>query len=229
MTEVTFLVWYRHDIVRQFRRSLKDQRDVHSRLMSVYPEVPHYWYLILGIIAFVIAVITIEVFDTKLPVWGLILALIVALVFIVPVGMIQAITNQTIALQVLAELVVGYVLPGRPVAMMIFKTFSFISMSQALQFLGDLKLGHYMKIPPRTIFFAQILATTISVFVVVGVQIWMFGHIPDLCSPDQAAHFICPSTSVFATAAIVWGGIGPQRMFSGDALYVALFYDKVTL
>jgi len=219
----TFL-WYRHDLVRQFRRSIKDQRDVHSRLMSVYPEVPQYWYLILGIIAFILAVITIEVFDTQLPVWALLLALVIAIIFLVPIGMIQAITNQSIAMQVLAELLVGYVLPGRPVAMMIFKCFSFISMSQALAFVGDLKLGHYMKIPPRIMFSAQVVATVISVFVVVGVQSWMFAHIPDMCSPDQSANFICPSTSVFATAALVWGGIGPQRFFNNGSLYSPVLY-----
>ncbi|KAH8113799.1 OPT oligopeptide transporter [Phellopilus nigrolimitatus] len=219
----TFL-WYRHDIVRQFRRSLKEHRDVHSRLMSAYAEVPHYWYGALGLFAFILSVIVIEVFDTKLPVWGLVLALGVALIFLVPVGMIQAITNQTVALQVLAELIVGYALPGRPVAMMIFKTFSFISLTQAISFLGDLKLGHYMKIPPRTMFMAQCLATIISVFVVVAVQNWMFTNIPDLCSPTQADHFICPSTSVFATAALVWGGIGPSRMFNAGSLYHPLLY-----
>ena len=40
--------------------------------------------------------------------------------------MIQAITNQQIGLNVITELIVGYALPGRPVAMMIFKTFGYI-------------------------------------------------------------------------------------------------------
>ncbi|EJC97675.1 OPT oligopeptide transporter [Fomitiporia mediterranea MF3/22] len=219
----TFL-WYRHDIIRQFRRSLRDQRDVHSRLMSVYPEVPMLWYLGVLVIAFVMGVITIEVFDTKMPVWALVFALGIALIFLLPVGMIQAITNQTVAMQVFAELIAGYVIPGRPVALMIFKTFCFISLSQAVAFLGDLKLGHYMKVPPRTMFTAQIVATILAVFVSLGVQDWMFGNIPDLCSPDQKARFICPSTSTFATAALIWGGIGPARMFSSDSLYQPILY-----
>ncbi|TDL28758.1 OPT oligopeptide transporter [Rickenella mellea] len=217
------VLWYRNDIARQFRRTIKDHRDVHSRLMSAYPEVPQYWYGILGLSAFVMGVITIELWDTKLPVWALVLALIVSLVFLVPVGMIQAITNQTVGLNVFAELLVGYFLPGRPVAMMIFKTFSFISMSQALSFVGDLKLGHYMKIPPRTMFIAQVIPTIVTCLVVVAVQIWMFANIPDLCTQDQPSHFICPGTRVFATAAMVWGGIGPRRMFS-EGLYQPVLY-----
>lgn len=228
LSEYTFteprIVWYRRDIMLQMRRSLKENKDIHSRLMAVYPEVPHMWYGALGLIAFALAIVTVTVFDTKLPVWALIIALIFAMVFVIPIGMIRAITNQMVALQILAELIVGYMLPGRPVAMMIFKTFSFIAMSQALSFLSDLKLGHYMKIPPRMMFLAQVIATIVSVFVVVGVQSWMFSNIPDLCQPDQPHSFTCPSTSVFATAAMVWGGVGPRRLFSSGALYNPLMY-----
>ena len=212
-------VWYRHDIIRQFRCSLHEQRDVHSRLMAVYKEVPHYWYGILGIIAFVLSITVIETWDTQLPVWALILALLLAMIFVIPIGIIQAITNQTTSLQVLAELIVGYMLPGRPVAMMIFKTFSFISLVQAVNFSADLKVGHYMKVPPRMMFSAQVIATVLSVFVSVLVQRWMFSNIPDFCSPDQVSRFTCPTTSVFALAAMVWGGVGPKRMFSPGALY----------
>lgn len=63
--------------------------------------------------------------------------------------MIQAITNQQIGLNVITELIVGYLLPGRPVAMMLFKTWGYVSMSQALQFSSDFKLGHYMKEPRK--------------------------------------------------------------------------------
>jgi OPT family small oligopeptide transporter len=219
----TFL-WYRHDIVRQFRLSLHEQKDVHARLMTAYKEVPHYWYGLLGIVAFILSVILIEAWDTQLPIWGLLLALLLAVVFVVPVGIIQAITNQTASLQVLAELIVGYVLPGRPVAMMIFKTFSFISLFQAISFSADLKLGHYMKIPPRIMFSSQVIATTLSVFVSVLVQRWMFANIPDLCSQTQKSNFICPTTSAFALSSMVWGGVGPRRLFSPGAMYSPMLW-----
>lgn len=37
-----------------------------------------------------------------------------------------------------------------------FKIYSDVTMSQALIFLQDLKLGHYMKIPPRIMFMTQV-------------------------------------------------------------------------
>ena len=60
--------------------------------------------------------------------------------------MIQAITNQQIGLNVITELIIGYMLPGRPIAMMLFKTYGYITMLQAIQFTSDYKLAHYMKI-----------------------------------------------------------------------------------
>jgi len=46
--------------------------------------------------------------------------------------------------------------PGRPLANVSFKTYGYISMSQAIMFLQDFKLGHYMKIPPRSMFIVQV-------------------------------------------------------------------------
>lgn len=46
-------------------------------------------------------------------------------------------------------------LPGRPVAMMLFKTWGYITMAQALTFTSDFKLGHYMKVPLVVLFFLR--------------------------------------------------------------------------
>jgi hypothetical protein len=44
---------------------MKDETDVHSRLMLAYREVPQWWYATLGLIAFALGIVTIEVWDTK--------------------------------------------------------------------------------------------------------------------------------------------------------------------
>lgn len=62
-------------------------------------------------------------------------------------------------LNVVTELVIGYMYPGKPLANVAFKTYGYISMSQALSFLQDFKLGHYMKIPPKAMFLVQVLDT----------------------------------------------------------------------
>ncbi|KAI0757331.1 OPT oligopeptide transporter [Daedaleopsis nitida] len=220
----TFL-WYRHDIMRQFRRSLRDEQDIHARLMAAYPEVPSWWYATLFVIAFVFGIIAIEIFpSTQFPVWAYIFALSIGFVLLIPIGLIRAITNQLPATNVLAEFIAGYVLPNRPIGAMVFKTYGFVPVYQTLFFLNDLKIGHYQKIPPRAMFMAQVVASTLACFVTVGVQEWQFANIEDFCSPTQKDGFVCNDINTFATAGIIWGGIGPNRLFSPGQMYNWVLY-----
>jgi len=87
-----------------------------------------------------------------------------------------------------------------------------------------------MKIPPRALFRTQIWATllsyslqisnlTISAFVNIMVMDWALANIKDICSPNQPNHFTCPGAQVFFTASVIWGAIGPARIFSPGQLY----------
>jgi len=113
------------------------------------------------------------------------------------------VTTTEIGINIVAEMVIGYALPGRPIAAMLFKTWGINTMSQALEFTSSFKLGHYMKIPPRPMFWCQIVATVISGTVQLGVQAWVFSNVKDICSPDQPDGFTCPTTTVFGTASII--------------------------
>lgn len=64
--------------------------------------------------------------------------------------------EQQPGLNIITEYVIGYLYPERPVANMCFKVYGYISMNQGLTFLADFKLGHYMKIPLRAMFMAQV-------------------------------------------------------------------------
>jgi hypothetical protein len=76
-------------------------------------------------------------------------------------------------------------------------------MSQALPFANDMKLGHYMKVPHRPIFFCQIVGTVVAGTVQLWVQEWMFSRVEDLCSPNQKDGFVCPDPNVFGNASII--------------------------
>ncbi|OJA16419.1 hypothetical protein AZE42_07233 [Rhizopogon vesiculosus] len=193
-TIVHSFIHFRKQIWYQARRSIGEHADIHARLMSRYPQVPEWWYLTLFALMFVMGVISIEIWPTQMPVWAFVVALLIAFTYVIPCGMIQAITNQQIGLNVITELIIGYALPGKPVAMMLFKTFGYITVTQALTFTADFKLGHYMKIPPREMFWCQIAAAVVAGSAQLLVQAWMFSTIPNLCAPDQKDGFTCPNT-----------------------------------
>ncbi|KZP16460.1 small oligopeptide transporter [Athelia psychrophila] len=223
-TFVHALLFFRKQIWTQSRRSIDEHPDIHARLMSKYKQVPEWYYGIILVVTFVIGIISIEVWHTQFPVWAYVIALLISFLYVIPIGMIEAITNQKIGLNIITELIIGYMLPGRPIAMMLFKTYGYITMLQALQFTSDYKLAHYMKIPPRTMFWGQVFATLFAATAQLGVQAWMFTNIPDMCSTTQKDGFICPNTEVFGTASIIWGVIGPARVFSPGQLYYSLCF-----
>ncbi|KAI0321348.1 OPT oligopeptide transporter [Amylostereum chailletii] len=219
----TFL-WYRKDIVRQFSSSMRLQRDVHSRLMGAYPEVPRWWYGAIAVVAFVFGIIGNEVADTGLPIWAYVVGVLVGIVFILPLGILQAITNQPLGVSVLAEMMGGYMIPGRPVANMVFKTMTYSTTYQALSFASDMKMGHYMKVPPQMMFMGQVLAAIIGVFSASGMQTWALHNIEDVCAPDQKDFFTCPDLSVFDSSALLWGNIGPKRVFGPGSTYYPIMW-----
>jgi OPT family oligopeptide transporter len=133
-------------------------------------------------------------------------------------------SSQQVGLNVITELIVGYALPGRPIAMMMFKTWGYIAMAQGLTLSSDFKLGHYMKIPPRPMFWAQIVASLVALTTQLGVQAWMFSNITNMCHDGVRDGFTCPYTTVFGTASIIWGVISPRNMFGEGKLYRPLLY-----
>ncbi|KAI3920464.1 hypothetical protein MKX01_000803 [Papaver californicum] len=201
--------------------------DVHNRLMKSYEPVPQWWFYTILFLMVSLALIACEGFgrQLQLPYWGILLACAIALVFTLPIGIIAATTNQVLGLNVITELVIGYLYPGKPLANVAFKTYGYISMSQALNFLGDFKLGHYMKIPPKAMFFVQLVGTVVASSIYFGTSWWLLTTVENICDPSKlpdGTPWTCPSDDVFYNASIIWGVIGPLRMFGSLGVYVKL-------
>lgn len=217
-------LFYGKDIVRRFRSSLGNDDDIHNKLMKVYKEVPQWWYLTIFVVCVGLSIFTTEFWPTHMPWWAVLLSIAMASISLLPIGIIQATTNMQAGLNVITELVIGYLLPGRPIANVIFKTYGYIGMNQGLTFLGDLKLGHYMKIPPRHMFWAQFYGTIIC-----GITNYIIMHLilTDTLHDDAAnlkGPWSAPNAKTFFTASVVWGVIGPQEMFGPDSKYSSLYW-----
>ncbi|XP_019182413.1 PREDICTED: oligopeptide transporter 7-like isoform X1 [Ipomoea nil] len=201
--------------------------DVHTKLMKRYKEVPEWWFTGILLVNISATVLICECFKNQLqlPWWGVLLACGFAFVFTLPIGIITATTNQTPGLNVIAEYIIGYLYPGYPVANMCFKVYGYISMKQGLTFLQDLKLGHYMKIPPRAMFMAQVVGTLVSAVVHLGTAWWLMETVPYICDRGQlppSSPWTCPGDHVFYDASVIWGLIGPRRIFGDLGYYSAI-------
>ncbi|KAI1660364.1 small oligopeptide transporter [Daldinia decipiens] len=213
---------HRKVIWDQYRNSTSEKPDIHMKLMQKYKEAPSWWYFSLFAIVLALAFVSVLAYPTNLTWWAFLLAVGISFTFSLPIGIIQAVTNHQIGLNVLTEFVYGYIQPGRPLALMLFKTYGYITMAQALSFVSDLKFGHYMKIPPRTMFMAQVVATTFSCFIQIAVLNFALGNIEGVCELTQPQRFTCPGGRVFFSASVIWGLIGPSRVFSPGQIYSGL-------
>lgn len=75
---------------------------------------------------------------------------------------------------------------------------------EGMSFVQDQKLGHYMKIPPRSTFIAQLLGSLVSCFVMVGTKTLLFSYIPGMCDEDRTDHLTCAVTRTFFTSSVIW-------------------------
>lgn len=233
--------------------------DVHTRLMKKnYEQVPQWWFHIVLLASFGLALFACEGFgkQLQLPWWGLILACGIAFVFTLPIGVIQATTNlvskqnnkiemplvellqpldldllicyicwQQPGLNVITELIIGYLYPGKPLANVTFKTYGYISMCQALYLIQDFKLGHYMKIPPKSMFIVQLIGTVVASTCSFSTAWWIINAIPNICDDTKlspSSPWTCPGYNVFYNASIIWGVISPLRMFTNAGIYPGL-------
>lgn len=163
--------------------------------------------------------------EVQLPVWGLLSAAALAFIFTLPISIITATTNQTPGLNIITEYVMGIVYPGRPIANVCFKVYGYMSMAQAISFLSDFKLGHYMKIPPRSMFLVQFLGTMIAGTINIGVAWWLLHSIDHICHKDKLppnSPWTCPNDRVFFDASVIWGLASPKRIFGKFGNYSAM-------
>ncbi|XP_047340578.1 oligopeptide transporter 6-like [Impatiens glandulifera] len=227
-TVVHIALFYGSDLWKQTKRvfgSREKKIDIHTKLMKSYKEVPMWWFVLILVVNIVMILFSCMYYEEvlQLPWWGVLLACAIAIFFTLPIGIIVATTNQAPGLNVITEYIIGYLYPERPVANMCFKVYGYISMTQALTFLSDFKLGHYMKIPPRIMFMAQVVGTVISVIVYQSTAWWLMDAIPNLCDTallPEDSQWTCPMDRVFYDASVIWGLVGPRRIF-GDLGYYA--------
>ncbi|KAL9712217.1 hypothetical protein Ac2012v2_005295 [Leucoagaricus gongylophorus] len=213
------LLYHGRTLLNGLKKIRVEADDIHAKLMRNYPEVPDWWYFSAFCVFFGLAIIAVEVWDTQVPVWALVLAVILPVIYILPSGFIYAMTGQGITLNILAQIIPGTLLSGNPLANMVFKAYSVQTLTEATSFVQDLKLGHYVKVPPRATFVVQMVATILAAFVQVGVKTWIFKSVPDMCDPNQSSQLTCPHNQVFFTASAVWGLIGPSRQFGSGSIY----------
>jgi len=138
------------------------QEDPHWVAMRKYDEAPWYWYLALLALSFFAGLIVVLKGQTTLPWWSYIVALLLGS-FITPFStLLYARMGNGIATNQLMKMVAGALNPGRPVANLYFSMWSHDVVATSINLAGDLKIGQYLKVPPRVMFLTQVYGTILG-------------------------------------------------------------------
>ncbi len=210
-------------ISKDAKSTLSKYDDPHSKMMSRYKEVPDWCFYSILVISLVLAIVCVKVYpESKTPVWGIFFTVGINFVFLIPLCLLLSVTGIQMGLNVLVELIVGYALPGNGVALMTLKALGYNIDGQADNFISCQKVAHYARIPTRALFRGQIIGVFVQAFVFLGVINWSMSNIEDMCDIHQKQRFTCASDRTFYSASVLWGVIGPKRVFNG--LYPTMKY-----
>ncbi|KAJ3040976.1 hypothetical protein HDV00_010048 [Rhizophlyctis rosea] len=213
------VLWYGKDIKRQFLSAIRqtthptDTLDIHNRLMSAYPDLPESYYLTFLVLLFILQILISIFTPFSMPVWAVFLSVGMAALSLLPLGVITAISGTTIGINVVTEFVAGVVMKGRTVSVMAFKSLAQNSMAQAVDLLGDLKLGHYMHIP--------LYGTVLGAITNVLTTFWTLNNLSHLLGKGTWQMI---TYQTFYNAGAIWGAIGPLRFFGPGAPYHPLIW-----
>lgn len=138
---------------RVIRRKKKQQdtneeeyQDIHNKLMGAYSEVSEWWYLATLLVACGLGFAGIAAWPTYTTAAVIPYGIILALIFVIPIGIIKAMTGIEVTLNVLAEFIGGMWVGGNALAMNFFKSFGYVTCAHAVHFAMDLKIAHYLKV-----------------------------------------------------------------------------------
>ncbi|QBZ65136.1 hypothetical protein PoMZ_06841 [Pyricularia oryzae] len=149
-----FLFWG-GDIKKTYR-SAREGRfdDPHHVIMAKnYKETPWWWFMVVLVGSFVLGLIVVTTQDVTLPAWAYIVSLLLGSIIAPFSTLLYSRYGNGIATNNLSKMIAGLILPERPIANMYFAAFSHNVINCTLNLSNDLKIGEYLKIPPRIIGF----------------------------------------------------------------------------
>jgi OPT family oligopeptide transporter len=220
------MLWYGSSIVSQTKTAFSQVKkdlytDVHNILMQQYKDIPDWMYATWFGLFLVIQILVCQYTPFAMPIWATLLAVFLGGSLTIPIGIIQAVSGSQMGLNVLTEFIIGFLLPGKTVAVMTFKSLGYNVMIQALALTKDLKIAHYMHISPIAMVAAQMSGSILGALLNTGTVFWildnMNGQLREIGGEWSATGY-----RTFAAAGSVWGAIGPARFFGTGSPYFIL-------
>ena len=222
-----------HEISEQYTDQL-------SILQRSYKEVPVWWYAALFSFTFIVLVTITASGHLFIPVWTTFVAMATGAIVVTPLGWLYALSNfQLVGCPVLLsflilltsqaigstnELLYGLMVNAvnghkNPAGASVYGSIAGDAWYRAQLQLQDMKIGHYMHVPPKAVFFSQIFGSFIGVPINYAVLKWVISSKFDYITgevDDPTHQWTGQELASSLTLGVQYVLLGPKRLFEID-------------
>lgn len=200
------ILFWGGEIVRTFKSAKQgvyaDRH--HAHMVAHYKEAPWWWYIFILVFSFILGLIVVTKENVTLPVWAYIFALIFGMIITPFSAILYSRFGNGIATNNLSKMIAGLMIPNKPVGNMYFAAWSHNVISNAIQLCNDLKMGEYLKIPPRVMFGTQIYGTLIGAIVNYAVMISIVNNNREVLAENGDSSWSGATIQSYNTNAASW-------------------------
>ncbi|KAI1841876.1 hypothetical protein JX266_011954 [Neoarthrinium moseri] len=167
------ILFWGGDVVRSYKSARQGRYDDlhHAHMAKHYKETPWWWYVIVLVVSFVLGLVVVVKENVTLSAWAYVVALILGTIIAPFSTLLYSRYGNGIATNNLSKMLGGLLVPERPIGNMYFAAWSHNVINDCVQLCQDLKMGEYLKIPPRIMFLTQIYGTILGGFINYAVMI----------------------------------------------------------
>ncbi|KKY16111.1 putative oligopeptide transporter [Diplodia seriata] len=211
----------RERATRRGARIQEQYDDQLSVLQRAYDEVPMWWFLALFGVSFVSLVTIVACGQLYIPTWTYFVAIGTGAVLVVPLGWLYALSNFQLPIGTVNELLYGLMVNAvsgykNPTGASVYGSIAGNAWYRAQYNLQDMKIGHYMHIPPKTVFFTQVFGSFLGIPVNYAVVRWVLDTKFDYLTgklEDPSHQWTAQSLTSNLTMGVQYVLIGPRRLF----------------
>ena len=231
---VHFVLYYLGPILAIFSSRKKlEKEDVYIEIIkNQYETVPVgiFGFLSLLSIGGCIWIVQAHQGSFELEFWMTLVAVLWGFLLSIPIGIITAISNQSISITDINQFIMGSIKPGSLLANVAFDVLSSTTMMQIVKFATLMKLGYYMRISPQTVFIGTIWGAFISSIANYATLDFILKTVPAVWDAangtfDGTMQWNSQLTRTAISSAIFWGRTSPiQVSTSPDSPYFGLLW-----
>jgi OPT oligopeptide transporter protein len=88
------ILYHGKDIKARFMKSRTEPLDIHGKLYARYKDAPAWWFVVMLVISLILGILSVVITPLidQMPVWSFLFSLLISFLFIIPLGIIFAIT-----------------------------------------------------------------------------------------------------------------------------------------